>query len=96
MPFEDNPNKRPTIVVGDCLRKISFENFTALLSVANRRVNLDIENVNLLSLEGYQEAINEARTTVKSPNYDPSKSELYKDEDENMGFLRLLSGYSHP
>jgi hypothetical protein len=94
-PFEDNPNKRPTIVVGDCLRNISFENFLALLEVANRRVNLDILNVDMLKLEGAEEVVKSAKNNVPAL-WTTQGIKADENENENLGFLRLLATYQHP
>ena len=95
MPFEANPNKRATIVVGDCLRNISFKNFLALLEVANPRVNLDIKNVDMLELEGARDAIKSAIKEVPAMWADQN-IKADENEDENLGFLRLLATYKHP
>lgn len=95
MPFEENPNKRVTIVVGDCLRNISFENFLALLEVANQRVNLDIMNVDMLKLEGAEEAVESAQKNVPAI-WASQGIKADENEDKNLGFLRLLATYKHP
>ena len=45
LPIEDNPRKRDTLVLGTCLKHVSFESFYNLLKVASSRVNLDFENL---------------------------------------------------
>ena len=88
MPFETNPIKRQTIVVGDCLRNISFENFINLIVISNNRVNLDIMDVEMLKLSGVEDEMKkpdflETLAKIKHPQLLPLvQKEGYKIEGD--------------
>lgn len=76
LPMETDAKKRKTIVIGRCVRQITFENFINLLTVAQNRVNIDISNVNILQLQGAEEA---------------SKTEGFIERLSNLGHPDLIS-----
>jgi hypothetical protein len=44
------------VVVGDCFKNVSYDNFLNLLEVATPRVNLEIDNVDVFNLRGAKDA----------------------------------------
>jgi hypothetical protein len=62
VPFEEDAKKRRIVIMGQCLRKVSFQNFMDLVTVANKRVNLIIQDLIVMDLKG-------ATSVVKSEGF---------------------------
>jgi hypothetical protein len=55
VPLEKNQYKRMCLKMSHCLRKISFSSYVILISVANMRVNLDIGQLDVNTLRGFEQ-----------------------------------------
>ena len=47
LPIEERAEKRINISIGKCIEEVSFESFLNLLDIGYKRVNFNIENVNI-------------------------------------------------
>ena len=59
VPLEENEANRRVVIMGQSLRKVTFNSFMNLISVANKRVDLQIQNLNVMDLYGSEKEVNE-------------------------------------
>ena len=59
VPLEEDEGQRRVVIMGESLRKVSFNSFMNLITVANKRVDLQIQNLDVMSLYGSEKEVNE-------------------------------------
>ena len=80
VPTEELQYRRKTVIVGECLRKVRFQSFLNLITVANKRINLDILDLNVLELSGADEQINQNGfiKTLLEANHAQTTDQIFK------------------
>ena len=59
MPVKRNHEQKLKVKAGDCLNKISFKRLLELLTIAAKRIDLDLTGIDLQAIKGNKDPLTE-------------------------------------